>query len=275
MDEGAKSMGVLTQEAAAEAAPETEKLFKETFVEADGFRIRVLEAGPREPLSKPAFEPLVFMHTARGIRLTPAHAILAKSRRVIAIEAPGFGRSPENKRTRDLTELAGTILKAAAALKLQRFDLMGHSFGAKLALWMTIDKPEAVRALVLVAPSAMRPETWNLPAVQEGVEPEIGKKQAALFARLIGPPVDEALESRMGEITAPTLALFGTRDELIPTSFARRYKALMPKANVMFVYDAGHSVTEDRPEAAASIIEDFLGEPEGFLVNRKSGAVND
>ena len=79
----------------------------------------------------------------------------------------------------------------------------------------------------------------------------------------------------MGEISTPVLALFGTRDELIPTTVARRYRQLMPKANVMFVYDASHSITEDRPEATASLIEDFLQEPGGFLVNRTSGALSD
>ena len=256
-------MAVLTQEM-AEAAPFG---FEESFVEADGFSIRVLDKG--------AGEPLVFFHTARGVRLTPAHARLAQTRRVIALEAPGFGRSAVNARTGDLPELARTMTAAATALGLERFDLMGHSFGGKLALWAAIQAPESVRALVLVAPSAIRPEDWSLPAVQEGVDPEIGGKQAALVARLFGPPVDEALESRMGEIACPVLALFGTRDELIPTSIARRYRQLMPKANVMFVYDAGHSITEDRPEATASLIEDFLQEPGGFLVNRTSGALSD
>ena len=256
-------MGVVSQQ----AAEEVPFGFRESHVEADGFRIRVLEKG--------SGEPLVFFHTARGVRLTPAHARLAETRKVIAIEAPGFGRSPVNERTAGLAELARTMIGATEALGLQRFDLMGHSFGAKLALWAAIQSPDAVRALVLVAPSAIRPAEWALPAMQEGVDPEIGRKQAALFNRLIGPPIDEALESRMGEIAGPVLALFGTRDELIPTSFARRYKQMMPKANVMFVYDAGHSITEDRPEAAAALIEDFLAQPEGFLVNRTSGALSD
>ena len=256
-------MGGPTQ-AAADAAPHG---FEESFVEADGFRIRVLEKG--------SGDPLVFFHTARGIRLTPAHARLAQTRRVIALEAPGFGRSPVNERTRDLAELARTMIAAAAALGLERFDLMGHSFGAKLALWAAVQAPEAVGALVLVAPSAIYPQDWKQSPVQEDVEPEIGRKQGALFLRLIGPPVDAELQGRMGEIACPVLALFGTRDELIPTDYARRYKQLIPKANVMFVYDAGHSITEDRPDAAASLIEDFLQEPEGFLVNRTSGALSD
>jgi pimeloyl-ACP methyl ester carboxylesterase len=254
-------MGVLTQEA-AEQAPLG---FAESQVEADGFRIRVVEKG--------SGEPLVFFHGSGGLRVTPAHAALADRRRVIMLEAPGFGRSPVNQRTRDMAELARTMLGAARAMELASFDLMGQSFGAKLALWTAIQSPEAVRALVLVAPSAIRPEDWA-PAAPESSD-EIEHKQQKLAARLFGQPVDDALQGRMGEIACPVLALFGTRDELIPTSYARRYRRLMPRAHIMFVYDAGHRILEDRPEAAASLIEDFLEEPGGFLVNRISGKLSD
>ena len=252
-------MGVLTQEASDDAPLG----FRETHVEADGFRIHVREKG--------SGEPLVFFHGSGGLRLTPAHARLAERRRVIALEAPGFGRSPVNDRTRDLPELARTLVAAAGAHGLERFDLMGQSFGGKLALWATILSPDAVRALVLVAPSAIRPPDWA-PAIGPG---EMERKQDALAARLFGPPVDEALEARMSEVGCPVLALFGTRDELIPTALARRYRQLMSKANVVFVYDAGHRILEDRPEAAAALIEDFLAEPGGFLVNRTSGKLSD
>lgn len=256
-------MGILTQEAAEEAPSG----FAESHVEADGFRMRVLEKG--------SGEPLVFFHGSGGLRLTAAHARLAERRRVIALETPGFGASPPNQRTRDMAELARTLLAAAGALRLGPFDLMGQSFGGKLALWAAVQSPEAVRTLVLTAPSAIRPEDWSARLGQAEVETEIDRKQADLAARLFGPPIDDELESRMGEIASPVLALFGTRDELIPTSVARRYRQLMPKANVVFVYDAGHRILEDRPEASASLIEDFLAEPGGFLVNRQSGALGD
>jgi pimeloyl-ACP methyl ester carboxylesterase len=57
--------------------------FYEAYVEADGFRIRYLEAG-----HGPA---LLHLHGAGGVRLSPAHDLLAEKFRVIAIEMPGFG----------------------------------------------------------------------------------------------------------------------------------------------------------------------------------------
>ena len=45
--------------------------FREGFVEADGFRIRYMEAG-----EGPA---LVHLHGAGGLRLTPAHELLSRA----------------------------------------------------------------------------------------------------------------------------------------------------------------------------------------------------
>ena len=56
--------------------------FRKDFVEADGFRIRFMEAGEGTPL--------VHLHGAGGMRLTPAHDLLSRHYRVIAFEMPGF-----------------------------------------------------------------------------------------------------------------------------------------------------------------------------------------
>ena len=74
--------------------------FREGFVDADGFRIRYMEAGDGTPL--------VHLHGAGGLRLNPSHDLLAQKFRVIAFEMPGFG-SAENTRTANMQELAATI----------------------------------------------------------------------------------------------------------------------------------------------------------------------
>ena len=130
----------------ADAACQT---FREGFVEADGFCIRLMEAGEGPPL--------LHLHGAGGPRLTGAHDLLSRQRRVIAFEMPGFGGSPENTRTRTMEELAATMATAATRLGIDTFDLMGTSFGGKVALWLAVQQPDRVRALVLEAPAAIRP----------------------------------------------------------------------------------------------------------------------
>src|SRR6266478_5844003 len=91
--------------------------FREGHVEADGFRIRYMEAGDGVPL--------VHLHGAGGLRLTPGHDLLSRHFRVIALEMPGFGQSPENSRTRNMPELASTIGRAVGNLGIDSFNLMG------------------------------------------------------------------------------------------------------------------------------------------------------
>src|SRR4029077_19462119 len=130
--------------------------FTEGHVEADGFRIRYMEAGQGAPL--------VPLHGAGGLRLTPAHDLLCRHFRVVAFEMPGFGQSPENGRTRTMPELASTMVQAARNLGLDTFNLMGTSFGAKTALWLALQAPERVLALILEAPAAIRPDGAEPPS---------------------------------------------------------------------------------------------------------------
>src|SRR5262249_40054239 len=152
-------------------------------------------------------------------------------------------------------------------LGLDRFNLMGTSFGAKTALWLALYAPERVLALVLEAPAAIRPEGAEPPsdspetmagrlyAHPERLDPlpvpdrAIWAKSRALVMRLRGPDRDADLESRLPALATPTLVLFGTMDGVIPPQMGRVYKDLMPNSHLVFVYDAAHAISTDRPQA--------------------------
>jgi pimeloyl-ACP methyl ester carboxylesterase len=251
--------------------------FQEGFVRADGFRIRYMEAG--------AGPPLVHLHGAGGLRLNAAHDLLAQRFRVIAFEMPGFG-TEENQRTCDMPELAATMAKAAQGLGLKQFNLMGTSFGGKVALLFALQSPELVRALVLEAPAAIRPAGLQPPSgspeavarlvyahpermpPRPPVDPALAARMLALTKRLRGPDRDPDLEGRLGGLTIPVLAVFGTRDGLIPPEMARLYKDLIPDAHLVFVYDAGHAISAERPEAFVEVVGDFLEREDAFVISR-------
>jgi pimeloyl-ACP methyl ester carboxylesterase len=258
--------------------------FREGFVEADGFRIRTCEAGQGVPL--------VHLHGAGGLRLNRAHDLLAAQRRVIAVEMPGFGQSEENTRTRSMPELATTVIRAADALGLDRFDLMGTSFGGKAALWVAAAHPERVRALVLEAPAAIRPpgvrpasgtpeqmaarlyaHPERMPPLPTA-DPEIHAKQQRLVARLRGPDRDTELETAMRRLNIPTLVLFGTLDRVIPPEMGRYYKELLPNGHLVLVYDAGHAIGAERPEAFVEVVTDFLDRHDAFLISRTDTVIH-
>jgi len=274
-----------TEVAEAMVVTVPDDLFAEKYVEADRFRMRYCEAGQGDPL--------ICLHGAGGLRLSPAHVLLAQRYRVIAFEVPGFGHSPVNERSQSLAELANTMAQAATELGLGRFNLMGNSFGGALALWLAVQYPERVQALVLVAPAAIRPETSAPPrslSPEERMarlyahperqppapptEPAILQKQQALVQRLMGPPRDEVLERRMAELDLPVLVVFGTEDRMIPSDMGRLNCEKLPNCHLILVYDAGHAVDADRPEAFVSVVGDFLQRHDAFLVNRQSGLIH-
>ena len=259
-------------------------MFTEGFVEADGFRIRYMEAGQGTPL--------VHLHGAGGLRLTPAHDLLSRQFRVIAFEMPGFGQSQENTSTRHMSELASTMMRAADALSVDSFNLMGTSFGGKTALWLALQQPERVLALVLEAPAAIRPEGSQPPsgtpeemarrlyahpervAPMPPADPAIQAKTRTLVARLRGSDREPDLETRLRTLATPTLVLFGTLDQVIPPAMGRLYKELIANCHLVFVYDAGHAVSTERPEAFTEVVADFLERHEAFIISRTETVIH-
>src|SRR5947208_3617332 len=99
--------------------------FREGHIDADGFHLRYRAAGEGPPL--------VGLHGSGGLRVSRSHELLADKYRVILFEVPGFGQSPVNESSTSVQDVARTMGAAAAALGLDRFILMGTSFGSKLA----------------------------------------------------------------------------------------------------------------------------------------------
>jgi pimeloyl-ACP methyl ester carboxylesterase len=258
--------------------------FREGHIDADGFGIRYMEGGEGVPL--------VHLHGAGGLRLTPAHELLARRFRVVAFEMPGFGTSPLNTRTESMPELASTMARAIDKIGLDNFNLMGTSFGGKTALWLALQATQRVLALVLEAPAAIRQEGAEPPAGTPEeiarrlyahperlasippIDPALRAKTQPLVQRLLGPHRDRDLENRLQDLSTPTLVLFGTLDRVIAPAMGRIYKDLMPNCHLVFVYDAAHAISTDRPEAFTEVVSDFLERHEAFVISRAETVIH-
>jgi pimeloyl-ACP methyl ester carboxylesterase len=230
---------------AAQKAEGLVATFTERFVQVDGLRIRYFEAGQGNPV--------VVLHGADSLTPSPLNNLLAQQFRVIALEIPGFGRSPGNRRSQSLRDLARTLAEAVATLGLEHYGLVSTALSAPLALWQAIDLPERVDALVLISPVALLPEGWAAPS---------------------GCAHDPELERRLGDIQAATFVLFGTRDDVIPSETGRLYVERLPNCYYALVYDAGHVIEAERPEALFAAVRDFLEHRETFVVSRKNTVIN-
>jgi len=130
---------------------------------------------------------------------------------------------------------AAAVVKAIDALGLDTFNLIATSDTAVVALAVAALVPSRVPALVLEAP----------PPLAAGACPE-----------------------------TPTLVVVGTADAVVPPATERTYTERLPNAHLVFVYDAGHDVSADRPEAFAEVVIDFLERREAFVINRSQTVIH-
>jgi pimeloyl-ACP methyl ester carboxylesterase len=226
-------------------AEEAAVAFTEHVIQADGVRIRYLEAGQGNPV--------VVLQSAEGSTPSPFHTLLAQQFRVIVLEISGFGPPPLAERPGVLRDVAQMLAQAADALGLERYVLVSSSTGTPQALWLALHASERIEALVLISPPALLPE---------------GRIAAN------GSIHDAELERRLADVRVATLVLLGTNDKSIPLDTGRTYVERLPDCYYLLVYDAGHAMETERPEALCEAVCDFIERRGTFIVERKNTAIN-
>ncbi|HEV3206619.1 MAG TPA: alpha/beta hydrolase [Terriglobales bacterium] len=76
---------------------------------------------------------------------------LAKTRRVIAVEMQGHGRTADTDKPMSFATMGNDIAVLLDYLKIPKADLVGHSFGGASAIRTAIQQPEKVRRLVVIS----------------------------------------------------------------------------------------------------------------------------
>ena len=260
----------------------SEQEFTEGHVEVDGFRIRYWQAGQGET---------VVMLGSSVWGWSPLNDALAQSYRVIVFEVPGMGFSSPNTTSGSVKDLANTMAQAAATVAPGNFTLIGTSFAANVALWQALLTPDSIEALVLISPTAIKPVSGsssgtldeskarlfarpeNVPELPLG-DPAILANEQALALRLGGATHDTEAEGKLGGIQCATLVVFGLADKTVESAAAAIYREKIPNSNVSIVYDAGHVIVADRPEALIDAVSDYVERRETFIVGRQRQIIN-
>jgi pimeloyl-ACP methyl ester carboxylesterase len=231
--------------------------------------------------------PLVLLHGGGStievtwVRILP---FLAASRRVIAVEEQGHGRSGDRDGPVTFEGSADDVAALLRHLGVERADLFGFSNGASVALQVAIRHPVLVRRLVFASAftrrDGARPELWefiakadfsNMPQPLKDaflrINPDEQKLRAmhdkdAARMRAFSDVPDGALRA----VAAPTLILLGDRDVVRP-EHAVELARLLPDARLS-ILPGGHgdylgellaTQRETRyPELTAGIVAEFL-----------------
>ena len=255
---------------------------KTTTVEVNGFPCRVWTKGQGPKVG--------FLAGLGGLpRWLPFLDELAKARTVIAPSLPGYPGATGHTVLDSHLDWVLAVRQLLDKAGLAGADLIGASVGGAFAAETAAIFPAQVNRLALIAPFGLfdekEPATdpwaqrrdavaglmcadgakWEaLVAPPEGansVEWPIEMIRASeAAARAFWPLGATRLEKRLGLIAAPTLVLWGERDAVLPSSYAKKFAAgINGGSRIETVPEAGHLAYLDRPEAVAKAVLAHLG----------------
>jgi len=262
-------------------------------IDVDGLKVYYKETGPQ---GAPA---LLLLHGfGSSLQAWDDWSLtLEQKYRVIRLDLPGFGltgASPANDYSEE-KDLA-ILTHFADKLGLEKFSVVGHSMGGKMAWSLAASQPERVQALVLMAPDGF-PETkdigtkpYEVPAimglikyvlpkyfVRKSIEPAFSDADALnnalvnrYFDMLRAPGVRGAILERSNQtiytdpvprlkaIKAPTLLIWGEQDQMIPSTNAQSYANVLSNSTTVLIPKLGHLLQEEQPEKGLAAVMQFL-----------------
>jgi 2-succinyl-6-hydroxy-2,4-cyclohexadiene-1-carboxylate synthase len=213
---------------------------------------------------------------------------LADTFQVVRVDLPGHGGSADVEM--GFEEAAAAIGDAGG-----QATYVGYSLGGRLCLRLALDRPDVVRALVLVGASPgladdgeraarrasdealaheiermgtaafldrwlAQPMFSTLKPEPEDVAARLANSPAGLATALrrLGPGVQEPLWDRLGELEMPVLAVAGQEDTRYAQVAEQMAAAIGANAHVVALAGAGHAAHLERPAGFRRLLGAFL-----------------
>jgi 3-oxoadipate enol-lactonase len=216
---------------------------------------------------------------------------LSEEFRVVAWDAPGYGRSGEAREAGSLdyyaTEAAGLIRSLDGAA-----HVLGVSWGGVISAQLALTHPDLVKSLVLVSASRGSGRDPASAAAMACRAENMMRDGVATYARARAPKllsptapehlIDEVvsimtsdvrhcgytsaaramasadLSGRLSEINVPTLVICGTHDTVTGPAESTKIANSIPGARYAPIEGAGHLVNQEFPDAVNAAVLGFL-----------------
>ncbi len=238
----------------------------------------------RQVLGRADAPPVLLLHGWGGSLESlsgVAAALSARGFQTHALDLPGFGRAALPPEAWGVPEYARWLVAYLDCAELERVDLIGHSFGGRLAIVLAADFPERVGKLALTSSAGvLSPPTardqliragkalLRLPLLRALEQPmrhwaraALGSddlKSAGALEPIFRRVVAQDLLPYAARIAAPTLLIWGDQDRATPLWQAHKLEQTIPDAGLVVFEGVGHFAYQERLPDFVRIVETFF-----------------
>ena len=223
-------------------------------------------------------------------------SILARHFRVIFYDRRGAGKSENPAEGFSLETYAEDLHSLLLQLDVTRAHILGSSAGGPIAMQFALDHPEMTETLLLIntmsycqeGERAVRQQELEqilvcqasagdsaaTADVLEGRWPGLSRREPARFQALLETSQEQvdaiaktiqsyldignSLESRLSELTMPTLIVHGDADSRIPLHGGRQLQNSISTSELYIIPGAEHGLLSNEPRAVRNLIFQFL-----------------
>ena len=215
--------------------------------------------------------PVVLLHGLFGSSASWAEVCSGLDRPCIAFDLPGFGGSDLPTRP-DVAAYAEDVAAGLSELGVDRFELVGHSFGGAVAAALAERLPARVTNLLLLAPAGF----GRIASAELATAPGLCRAATAALPRMLRrrgiavhctATVVEASRratvalvragrsaARMAAYRGPVTALWGSADTVVPPRHGRGVLASFPQTDVVLMDGVGHHPQHERAAALRELV---------------------
>lgn len=212
---------------------------------------------------------------------------LAQKFQVIALDLPGFGLSTPPKTAWQTEQYAALVAEFAQKLEIANPILVGHSFGGKIALYLTAQHLVATKKLVLISSAGIKLPKKNIQygkmyafkllknlarlpllkiflarrvnAYRNKVGSQDYRQAQGVMRKILVRVVNEDFRLLLPKIEVPALLIWGEKDTSSPLAAGQLMQKLMPQAKLVVFPEAGHFPHEHDFTEFCKQIDQFLG----------------
>ena len=234
-------------------------------------------------------KPLLILHGWGGSSdswLDISNKLTLKGYKIICPDLPGFGKSGIPQKSWSLTDYLNWTLDFVNYFNLDKFYLIGHSFGGRIAVKLAANYPQRLEKLILCSPAGIKIKLslktgairliaeignyfFNLKYLR--VFKDIARSIFYFFLRhkdyvkakgVMRETMKKVLEKDisfcLSKINTKTLIIWGKNDKMVPIKYASIFKEKIKNSKLEVLASVGHNPHLEAPEELAELIIKFF-----------------